>query len=68
MSLSPEPQLGHYTDSCGSIYEASRHKTTGWHLCKWRYPNGHPANGIPFPAPDFPHSVRQGHFTLVEPI
>ena len=68
MSPPPEPRLGHYRDSCGSIYEASRHKTTGWHLCKWRYPNGHPANGTPFPAPGFPQSVHLQHFILVESI
>ena len=66
MSEPPEPRPGHYTDSCGSIYLASRHKTTGWHLEKWRNANGQPANGTAFPASAFPKSVQSGHFTLVE--
>ena len=64
--VAPEPRPGHYRDSCGSIYAATRHKTTGWHLQKWRRANGQPVDGGVFPAPSFPHSVQLGHFLLVE--
>jgi hypothetical protein len=60
MSTMPEPQPGRYLDSCGTLYEATRHPKNGWHLRK------NPAateKETAYPKPDFPAAVNAGIFT-----
>jgi hypothetical protein len=66
MSPTPEPRPGHYTDSCRTVYEATRKgKPPQWHLQRLIGWDGHCYTDQPFAADHFPQAVQRGTFQLI---
>ncbi|GAB2866212.1 hypothetical protein [Hymenobacter ruber] len=57
-----EPPPGFYTDSIGTLYEATKSKAMGWMLQKVARP-GQLSTPSPFAREDFPTAVARGLFT-----
>ena len=56
-----DPTPGHYRDTCGTPYEATRDKR-GLYWLRKLGPRAHSSS--PYPKPDFASSVQAGTFTF----